>query len=37
MDGYCYKCTGYGDDYYYDKDLDEFIYTYNNYPYNNNN
>ena len=27
MDGYCYKCTGYGDDYYYDKDLDEFIYS----------
>lgn len=22
---YCYECTGYGDDWYYDKELDEWI------------
>ena len=24
MDDYCYECTGYGDDYYYDEEFDEY-------------
>ena len=25
MDDYCYECTGYGDDWHYDEELDEFV------------
>ena len=24
-DNICYECTGYGDDYYYDEELDELV------------
>lgn len=24
-DDYCYECTGYGDDYYYDEELEEYV------------
>lgn len=37
MDDYCYECTGYGDDYYYDEDLDEFICACDDCPYNDSN
>lgn len=37
MDDYCYECTGYGDDYYYDEELDDFVYACDDCPYNDNN
>ena len=30
----CYECEGYGDDYYYDADTDEFISACVDCPYN---
>lgn len=30
----CYECTGYGDDYYYDEDLDELVCACDDCPYN---
>ena len=34
MDDYCYECTGYGDDWRYDEDLDEFVCACDDCPYN---
>lgn len=28
----CYECTGYGDDYYYDKDTGEYVKACDNCP-----
>ena len=25
MDDYCYECTGYGDDYYYNEELNDYV------------
>ena len=35
-DDICYECTGYGNEYYYDEEKDEFINCYNDCPYNGN-
>ena len=37
MDDYCYECTGYGDDYYYDEELDDLVCACDDCPYNDNN
>ena len=33
-DDRCYECEGYGDDYYYDADTDEWVSACDNCPYN---
>ena len=33
-DDRCYECEGYGDDYYYDADTDEFVSACVDCPYN---
>lgn len=30
----CYECTGYGDDYYYDSEKDEYVSACDDCPYN---
>ena len=30
----CYECAGYGDDYHYDPDIDDFVCNCNDCPYN---
>ena len=37
MDDYCYECTGYGDNYYYDEELDDYVCACDDCPYNDNN
>ena len=37
MDDYCYECTGYGDDYYYDEELNDYVCACDDCPYNDNN
>lgn len=37
MDDYddrCYECTGYGDDWYYDEELDKYVRACDDCPYN---
>lgn len=34
---YCYECTGYGNDYYYDEELDEYVSACDECPHNDNN
>lgn len=34
---FCYECTGYGDDYYYDADLDDLVCACDDCPHNENN
>lgn len=33
-DDRCYECEGYGDDYYYDAGLDEYVSACDDCPYN---
>ena len=33
-DDRCYECEGYGDDYYYDEDTDEWVSACDDCPYN---
>ena len=33
-DDRCYECEGYGDDYYYDADTDEWVSACDDCPYN---
>ena len=37
MDDYCYECTGYGDDYYYDEETHDLVCACYDCPYNDNN
>ena len=37
MDDYCYECTGYGDDYYYDEELNDYVCACDDCPFNDNN
>lgn len=37
MDDYCYECTGYGDDYYYDEELNDLVCACDDCPYNDSN
>lgn len=37
MDDYCYECTGYGDDYYYDEELNDYVCACDDCPHNDNN
>ena len=36
-DDYCYECTGYGDDYYYDEELNDYVCACDDCPYNESN
>ena len=31
---YCYECTGYGDDYYYDAEAERYVKVCDDCPYN---
>ena len=33
-DDICYECTGYGDDYYYNPEKDEYVSACDDCPYN---
>ena len=33
-DDYCYECTGYGDDYYYDEDICDYVRYRDKCPFN---
>ena len=37
MDDYCYECTGYGDDYYYDEETHDLVCACYDCPYNDSN
>lgn len=33
-DDYCYECRGYGNDEYYDEELEEYVYACEDCPFN---
>ena len=37
MGDYCYECTGHGDDWRYDEELDDYVWACDDCPYNESN